>query len=165
MKPRHRRVILGSLLAATVLAALWGEDDEVAAPPVEAAARRRTVDREPASAAPSIEKKERDASVEAEAGKDAEPPINPFRQKTWYIAPPPPPPPAPKAPPLPFQYLGRLDEDGETQVFVNHQGRYLAIRAGDLIAGTYAVERVEAERVVFVYLPLKEKQALPLGPL
>lgn len=99
------------------------------------------------------------------ADESAEPTVDPFRRKTWYVAPPPPPRPKPQAPPLPFQYLGQLHADGEPRVFLNHQGRHLVIKAGDVIAGTYAVESLVAGQVVFIYLPLKEKQVLPTGTL
>lgn len=162
MSPRQRWAILGSLFAATVGAALQVEDDELAMPAVEAATRKPPAK---ADAVPEVVLLAGHGPSDGEAEEPAESAIDPFRHKTWYVAPPPPPPPRPKAPPLPFQYLGQLHEDGELRVFVNHQGRHLVIQAGDVIGGTYAVETVAAGQVVFVYLPLKEKQHLPTGTL
>lgn len=159
MKAGQRWAILAGLLAATVGAALLVEDNEPAVSAVEAATRKRPAE---AYNRPQAELMTRAAQAEEES---AEPTIDPFRSKTWYVAPPPPPAPKPKAPPLPFQYLGQLHEDGEPRVFVNHQGQHLVIRVGDVIGGTYAVESVAAGQVVFVYLPLKEKQSLPTGTL
>lgn len=160
MNPRHRWTLLGSLLAATLGAALLVTDDEPAVPAVDvAAARKRLPETNSPPPTESI------AQIQQVDSESTEPTIDPFRRKTWYIAPPPPPVPKPKAPPLPFQYLGQLHEDGEPRVFVNHQGRHLVIRAGDVISGSYAVESVAAGQVVFVYLPLKERQSLPTGTL
>lgn len=161
MNLRQRWMILGGLLAVALSAALLVEDDEPAPAAVEAAIRKASPDTRPQPVEPEpIVLTDVPPSLgEVSAG----PAIDPFRRKTWYVAPPPPPPPKPQAPPLPFQYLGQLHEDGEPRVFVNHQGRHLVIKAGDVIGGTYAVEAVDAGQVVFVYLPLKEKQALPTG--
>lgn len=159
MNARQRWTILAGLLIATVGAVLLVEDDEPAVQAVEVANRKRPAE---THNGPQPELMTHPAQAEDES---AESTIDPFRSKTWYVAPPPSPPPKPKAPPLPFQYLGQLHEDGELRVFLNHQGRHLVIRAGDVIGGTYAVESVVAGQLVFVYLPLKEKQFLPTGTL
>jgi hypothetical protein len=106
------------------------------------------------------------ASLHADADRDAvadqtiQDGIDPFRSKSWFITPPPPPPPRPTAPPLPFQYLGQIIEHEGTRIFLNHQGRHLVIKAGDIIGGVYAVEEILAGKVIFIYLPLKERQVM-----
>jgi hypothetical protein len=102
-------------------------------------------------------------SPAADSGAEAGQGIDPFRAKSWYVAPPPPPPAKPTAPPLPFQYLGKLNEDGEIRVFLNHQGKHLIARTGDIINDTYRVDEIAAGRMSFVYLPLKEIQVLAIG--
>ena len=163
----QRWLILGPLLIASVAAAWLIEDDgeepvqprprgerrlatEAAVPtPVAQADAARTADRR---------------EGEGEPGKKAEAlGIDPFRAKSWYVAPPPPPPPKPTAPPLPFKYVGQLVEEGETRVFITSQNRQLVIKVGDTVDGSYAVEEISPGQVVFVYLPLKERQVLATG--
>ena len=89
--------------------------------------------------------------------------VDPFRNKSWYVAPPPPPPAKPTAPPLPFQYLGKVIQDDGVHVFLNHQGKHLIVRAGDVINGIYTVENIDGSQMTFVYQPLKERQLFPIG--
>ena len=65
----------------------------------------------------------------------------------------------PTAPPLPFQYFGRLTEKGKTEVFVLRGEELLTISAGQKI-GDYRVDSVSDSRIAFTYLPLKMKQTL-----
>lgn len=67
----------------------------------------------------------------------------------------------PVAPPLPFQYFGRLTENGKTEVFVMRGEELLTIAAGQSI-GDYRVDRIEPSGISFTYLPLKTKQTLDL---
>jgi len=63
------------------------------------------------------------------------------------------------APPLPFQYFGRLTEKGKTEVFVLRGDELLTITAGQKI-GDYRVDSVSESRIAFTYLPMKMKQTL-----
>jgi hypothetical protein len=67
----------------------------------------------------------------------------------------------PTAPPLPFQYFGRLTEKGKTEVFVMRGDDLLSIAAGQTL-GEYRVDQVSESRINFTYLPLKTKQSLDL---
>ena len=67
----------------------------------------------------------------------------------------------PVAPPLPFQYFGRLTENGKTEVFVMRGEELIAIAAGQQI-GDYKVEQVADTSISFTYLPMKMKQTLDL---
>lgn len=88
---------------------------------------------------------------------------NLFRAQSWQPPPPPPPPPEkPKAPPLPFTYLGHLVEDRGVALFLGRQQQTLIVRAGDTIDGTYRVDAITAQRAVFTYLPLDVQQPLIL---
>ena len=73
---------------------------------------------------------------------------------------PPAPPPPPQAPPLPFTYLGKLVEEGETIVFLTKQDRNYILHRGDTLDGVYGVETIEEERLVLNYLPLGIRQTL-----
>lgn len=167
--PRQRWLILGALLLGTVAAAVFVDDEPAVLEAAERPAKRKTVANSEAMAgvAPTASVAQPAATSEKEETpgekEDAPETINPFRTKTWFIAPPPPPPPKPRAPPLPFQFLGQLIEDGEVRVFVNHQGRHLVIKAGDVINGTYTVEAISTSQVVFIYQPLQERQTLTTG--
>lgn len=181
MKPKHRWLIIGGLLLATLVAGYLVDDEPVA----EKSTRRKATSARAEGASSARENRrssvkdtaveplvaplsfpEPVAAVEPELeGEEEEKKeiIDPFRNKSWYVAPPPPPPPKPVAPPLPFQYLGKLSEDGQIRVFLNHQGKYLIARTGDVIDGIYRVEEIAGSRMIFLYQPLKEKQVLSIG--
>jgi hypothetical protein len=73
-------------------------------------------------------------------------------------------PPAPRAPALPFTYLGRYVAEGAEAVFiVSKADRVYDVHIGDVIDSTYSVDSVENGRLMFTYLPLQERQGLPLG--
>jgi hypothetical protein len=75
-----------------------------------------------------------------------------------------PPPPAPVAPPLPFEYAGRIEgRDGPT--FLLSRGpESFAVHAGETIDGDYRLETVSADTLTFVYVPLNERQTLSAEP-
>lgn len=86
--------------------------------------------------------------------------------KVVVAAGPPPPPPAPVAPPLPFTAIGFIQGqrigDGQQQTFIQQGEKLTVIRQGDTINNTYRVDTITAERIVVTYLPLGQKQTLPL---
>ena len=86
------------------------------------------------------------------------------------FAPPPPKtaaaPAAPPGPPqLPFTYLGKVIDGGRTSVFVARGDENYSLEAGQTIAGSYRVERIDDTAVTFTYLPMKARQklAIPAG--
>jgi hypothetical protein len=76
--------------------------------------------------------------------------------------------PEPAAPPLPFTAIGSLSgadvTGGQSVAFLQHNGQLLAVRSGHSIDNTWRVEAVTAQKVEFVYLPLMQRQSLPLSP-
>jgi len=89
--------------------------------------------------------------------------------RDWRPPPPPPPPvvaavEAPRAPPLPFRYLGRLDDERGTQVFLSegNQPRAHVVRVGDRLRD-YQVESIGPQGMALIYLPLNQKQQLLFG--
>lgn len=89
--------------------------------------------------------------------------------RDWRPPPPPAPAPAvaaapPRAPQLPFQYLGRLDDEGGTRVFLSegNQARPHVVRVGDRLRD-YQVESISAQGMGLIYLPLNQKQQLLFG--
>jgi hypothetical protein len=177
MKPNQRWLILGSLLLATLVAGYFAEDEP--APEKGKSKGKSSVAAKWATSAPATESGRDDAKgkvaelaaaplsfpepapiAEAEEGKKL---IDPFRNKSWYVAPPPPPPPKPTAPPLPFQYLGKLNEAGEMRVFLSNQGKNIIAKVGDVINGAYTVQEIAGGRMTFLYQPLNETQVLAIG--
>lgn len=67
----------------------------------------------------------------------------------------------PTAPPLPFQFFGRLTENGKTEVYVMRGDEVLSIAAGQNL-GDYRVDKISQSSIAFTYLPLKTKQTLDL---
>lgn len=88
---------------------------------------------------------------------------NAFTSKSWYVAPPPPPPappPEPTAPPLPFSYLGRYEDSPAVVVVLAKGDRVYTVAEGEVIDGTYRVDRITDDAVRLVYLPLNITQSL-----
>ena len=71
----------------------------------------------------------------------------------------------PRAPPLPFEFFGRMVENGTTMVFLHRQDDVFTVKAGDTIAGTYRIEEINGTEVVMTYLPLKQRQTLRIGSI
>jgi hypothetical protein len=69
---------------------------------------------------------------------------------------------APSAPSLPFTYVGRLTQDGVTEVFVTRGDELISVAPGRNIDAEYRVDAISESRIAFTYLPLKTKQSLEL---
>jgi hypothetical protein len=69
---------------------------------------------------------------------------------------------APKAPALPFKYMGQMVQDGETVVILDQASLTHLARKGQVI-GSYRVDNIGARDISFVYLPLSETQRLTFG--
>ena len=112
------------------------------------------------------------AATETTAGNDA--PVrlrrsnaNPFATRSWEPPPPPPPvqvvrPVTPKAPPLPFVYMGKMLDGKAVTAFVSLGGQTHLLHGGDTLRD-YRVEAISVKEITFVYLPLNEKQRLSFG--
>lgn len=98
---------------------------------------------------------------------------NAFGTAAWTPPPPPPPPPPaaaappppppPTAPPLPFSFVGLLEQKSSRPTAFLAKGEALVIAAvGDVIDGTYRVESLSPAGIVVTYLPLNQRQSL--GP-
>lgn len=72
--------------------------------------------------------------------------------------------PPPMAPPLPFQYLGRINTGISKGVLLNINNEVAPIQTGDIVLGQYLVQAItETEtgvQVQFLYQPLKQVQIL-----
>jgi hypothetical protein len=97
---------------------------------------------------------------------------NLFSGHNWYTPPPPAPVTlrsepvkrAPTAPPLPFSYIGRYEQEGAgTLFYLVKDDRVYDVRIGDVIDNTYRVDRVLNGQLLFTYIPLNSSQGLRLG--
>ncbi|WP_449432731.1 hypothetical protein [Pseudomonas putida] len=70
---------------------------------------------------------------------------------------------APTAPALPFQFVGRLGDRDDLQVFLQSGEKLYVVRQGDVIDDTYRLDRVSANELDLVYLPLHQSQTLSVG--
>jgi hypothetical protein len=166
-----RRWVLAVALAATIAAAGWvggnQEGSRVAELDPGEKARPAAAERRPDAASPAAE----DAEVDLEKLKQRD-----MARKFGEMFPvnkwePPPPPPsarrpeAPRAPPLPFRFFGRMIDNGTTVVFLDRNSDIYAVKAGDTVAGTYRVEEINGAEIVLTYLPLQQRQTLPISTI
>lgn len=70
---------------------------------------------------------------------------------------------APTAPLLPFQFVGRLGDRDDMQVFLQSGEKLYVVRQGDVIDDTYRLVHVSATELSLVYLPLHQPQTLSVG--
>jgi hypothetical protein len=153
---------LAFTLAATWYAAgLDTDDDGLLA---DAAAPPRAAAPAPMAAAPT-DTAQRDAHAPRMAGEAG----NLFAAHSWQPPAPPPPvavrAPPPQAPPLPYRYVGRMEEDGAVVVFLAEGGaetRPRLVRQGDQWPN-YRVDEITAQGMRLTYLPLNETQRLLFG--
>lgn len=151
------------LLAWVIYDAMFSERPAPEPPPRPTAAARTapsagTGPREPAATADTS------APVDIFAVRSWEPPpaeAAPAPTEANAAAPPAP----PEAPPLPFRYLGRLNEPGQAPVFFlgDEEDHVLAVRPGDPIGPDYRVGRFREGRLEFIYRPMKAQQFLAVG--
>lgn len=158
-------IALPVLLLAAAAAEQEGQGDEVAV------ARVGQRDRAGTEVRGGVDADELNLALLRREAKPAEP-ANAFAIKSWYVPPLPPPPvpaskalppPAPKAPPLPFIYLGRYQDAAAPIIFLVRGDRVLAVHAGDVIEGTYRVDGIAGATLRLTYLPLKIMQTLDIG--
>jgi hypothetical protein len=94
---------------------------------------------------------------------------NLFPEQTWYVAPPPPPPPPyvppppPQAPALPFSYMGRWQEAGQTTYYLARGTLPVSVRTGQVLDGVWRLEPVAGGLLNFTYLPLNQTRSLRTG--
>ena len=91
--------------------------------------------------------------------------IDLFASKSWYMPPAPVAvaPAKPTAPPLPFAYLGQMEDKQGRKVFLVRDDQLIIAKPGEQLDKKYQLETVSAERLTFMYLPLGERQTLAIG--
>jgi hypothetical protein len=118
-----------------------------------------------AGGAPSLPTRSR---ITESANKD------PFAPRGWLPPPPPPPPPAaeapaappppPTAPPVPFRFVGLLEEkSAKPAAFIAKGDALYVVHVGDVVESTYRVESFNSAQVVVTYLPLQQRQTIEVN--
>lgn len=70
---------------------------------------------------------------------------------------------APTVPPMPFQFVGRLDDRSDLQVFLQSGEKIYVVRKGDVIDDTWRLEGITDLELSLVYLPMHLSQTLSVG--
>lgn len=157
-------------LAATLLATWYAAgldgtaEDDLAA---DLVAERPRPSPGPAPVAESASAEAAEPSASTEVTLRMEPPLADLMPAhSWQPPPPPvaaaPPAPPPSAPPLPFRYLGRLEEGAQVAVFLAEGTQTRVVRQGDRLA-QYRIDEITPQGMRLTYLPLNETQRLLFG--
>jgi hypothetical protein len=166
MTPNRKKVLWAVAIAGTVAAifSVSDSDTETVAPVTR---ERHTTDARPAASTAKATKASRQLRIsDLKTRGLGDMTTDLFATKSWYVPPPPPPPmppPKPVAPPLPFTFIGRMIEEGQTAVFVSVQDRNQVLRVGDVVQGVWRVDSIESTNMKLTYLPLNENKYLALG--
>jgi hypothetical protein len=154
-----RKIVLALALCATVLASWIDLPQQDLVEPLQATGTGASARPMPPLRAPLPP-----STLPAARFLAAQPSPDLFAPRHWQ------PPPAsvapvavvPRAPPLPFRYLGKVLEEDGVLVFVSQGGLTHLLRRGDQLAD-YKVEQITSAEMTFVFLPLLEKQRLTFG--
>jgi hypothetical protein len=166
---RQRWLIIGGLLTATLAAAAWVRDgaDPSGKEVVAAAAAERRSPPEALNDAPVIKLEKLQTRELGPATRDpfGAPIRRPPKSKPGTAARSAPAavPQPPSAPPLPFTYMGKLMSGGDLAVFLVQGERNLVVHEGDTIDSLYRVERISDAGVTLLFLPLNQRQTIPIG--
>jgi len=172
MTDKTRRSVLFAALAGVAAWSIWlaindpSNDDaggriDVAEPAAHASRPARAVQ---VSAPAAVQTKPQEAEPRLALSR-----TNLFPEQTWYVPPPPPPPPPyvppppPQAPALPFSYMGRWQEAGQTTYYLARGTAPVSVHAGQVLDGVWRLEPVTGGMLNFTYLPLNQTRSLRTG--
>lgn len=92
---------------------------------------------------------------------------DPFSARNWNPPPPPPPaptpPPPPSAPPLPYAFIGKKLEGETWEIYLTRGDQTFVAREGEVLEGTYRVDKIQPPSLTMTYLPLGQVQSLSIG--
>jgi hypothetical protein len=160
-----RWVVLLSALAATIVAIFYPTDE-----PFQARPSRPSVAKPVARAAFVTIVKTPGRPVWVASDE------NPFASRVWE-APPPPVAESPRAvqlvdttqpaaeqppPPLPYRFLGQMQDGGERVLYLGHGEQVLLARQGDVLESTYKVVAVNDGMIEFESVQSGARQTLPI---
>lgn len=91
--------------------------------------------------------------------------VAPVAPPVVEVAPPPPPPAPPPVPPLPYRFVGLLDEaqPGGARVFLAVGDKLLVAGPGDVLDGGFRLDEIRATELVFTHVQLGRTVRLPLA--
>ncbi|MEG0064284.1 MAG: hypothetical protein RR740_06765 [Pseudomonas sp.] len=69
----------------------------------------------------------------------------------------------PSLPPVPFQFVGKLHDRSDLQVFLQNGEKIYVVRNGDVIDDTWKITGISDLELSLVYLPLHLSQTLSVG--
>ena len=93
--------------------------------------------------------------------------LNIFNVQTWSpplakaketVRPAPPP---PMAPPIPYTYMGQIEEEGKVQFFVMQQNKLINLKIGQIISGQWRLDSETASHLNWTFMPTGLPQTLP----
>lgn len=166
-RDRRRRVAIGAGLAATLAATWWAAslEDEAGLPSDKANTvheGRRTPEKTRRARAPqpmpSLDGLRVERTPLPDVAADILPPMQLHPPTELAV-----PSPVPDAPPLPFRFVGALEERGELTAFLLEGEQLRVVRAHDTIDDRYRVERVTTAFIEFTYLPRSTRQVLTVS--
>jgi hypothetical protein len=175
--PNRRRLFLFVCLALTLGATVWASKEDGHAAenvvlPVSTSDRDTTA--QPRQEITDKRPDQQPSGLELDKLQRARMAVNnqnPFGAKSWYVPPPPPPSSSatpevvvPTAPPLPFIYQGKLEEDpGRWAIYLLKGEQLFVVHKGEVFDNTYRLVGIENGNLVIQYMPLSVKQRLPIG--
>jgi hypothetical protein len=150
------RYALAAIALALGVSVVGGRESRPPPAPAPQAAPRPGIEAPPPL---ELDKLERAGLGEAQANLFATP--SPPRRRAAAPTPAPPPP-RPAAPPLPYRFLGRYVEGERTALYLARGDEPVLAAPGATLPGGYRVEAITPEAVTLLYLPLDERQRLPI---
>jgi hypothetical protein len=162
----------GALTFYLVSQVMGGDDDAVVKPVVRDGMRAAAAGDAPARAGSEKPAEAPDLPTRTRLAQAAH--SDPFAPKGWTPPPPPPPPPVaalpppppppPTAPPIPFKFIGQIeDKSARPAAFITKGEALFVVHVGDVVENTYRVESFNAAQVVVTYLPLKQRQTIDVS--
>ncbi|NOT15744.1 MAG: hypothetical protein HOP21_09270 [Methylotenera sp.] len=70
----------------------------------------------------------------------------------------------PTAPPVPYNFVGKMVENGQTKGFIQQGETLLTVKQGEVLDAQYKVVSIENEGVSILYLPLNTPQTIRAAP-
>lgn len=67
---------------------------------------------------------------------------------------------APTAPPVPYSFVGKMVENGQTKGFIQQGEVVLTVKHGDILNTQYQVMAIENDSIKVMYLPLNTPQSI-----
>ena len=72
--------------------------------------------------------------------------------------------PKPEAPAMPFRYMGKVVDNGETEILLLRGDEHFVVRPGQKIDAEYRLDKATKSALTITYLPMKTRQTLEITP-